>query len=535
MVRTLPFHGKNMSSILIGGRKLLKHSMDLILLKSFIPESFLSLCILFQLIYNVKLINNLKYNFPIIDKEVFYQTLFILGSLFFLYYNLKIEGFFSNYLFVNDESTRIIKIFVLLSCFFVLSIVLQSFSLQTLNFFEFFIIFLLSLFSLLLLVSSSDLISFYLIIEMQSLCFYILSSFKRDSSFSSEAGLKYFISGAFISGIFLFGCTLLYGTLGTLNLNHLNLLLSFDLYLGHPILSLFLKVGVLFITCTLLFKIACAPFHFWSPDVYDGSPLSSTIIFSIVPKISLIYFFIKWISCLNVFFFNIETILLFCGVFSAFLGTFYALSQKRLKKLIIYSSISQIGFIVAGLSLNSLNGHSAVLFFLFIYLITSILIWNHFSLFYSFQHKINFFNKKTSTSLFISSLTNFFSSNKIWAFSFLIIFFSIGGIPPLTGFLSKILILSEIVNSKDIIPSVLLIIISSISVFYYIRMIKIMFFEPKGIENYYERFQIVFFNSFLDNIYLSISFLLFLLLTIFFSPTIFLLFSQYLILNISIW
>jgi NADH:ubiquinone oxidoreductase subunit 2 (subunit N) len=97
---------------------------------------------------------------------------------------------------------------------------------------------------------------------MQSLCFYILSSFKRDSSFSSEAGLKYFISGAFISGIFLFGCTLLYGTLGTLNFNNLNLLFSFNLDLGHPVFELFVKIGVLFITSTLLFKIACAPFHF---------------------------------------------------------------------------------------------------------------------------------------------------------------------------------------------------------------------------------------------------------------------------------
>lgn len=533
MVRTLPFHGRNMSSILIGGINFLKYQMDLIILKSFIPESFLSLCILFQLIYNVKMVNNLNYNFPIIDKEVFYQTIFVIASLFFLYYNLKIEGFFPNYLFVNDESTRIIKIFVLLSCFFILSIVLQSFSLQTLNFFEFFIIFLLSLFSLLLLVSSSDLISFYLIIEMQSLCFYILSSFKRDSSFSSEAGLKYFISGAFISGIFLFGCTLLYGTLGTLNFNNLNLLFSFNLDLGHSVFELFVKIGALFITSTLLFKIACAPFHFWSPDVYDGSPLSSTIIFSITPKISLVYFFIKWISCLNLIFFDIENILLFCGIFSAFLGTFYSLSQKRLKKLIIYSSISQIGFIVTGLSLNTLNGHSAVLFFLFIYLITSILIWNHFSLFYLFQHNINSFNNRNSTSLFLSSLTNFFETNKIWAFSFLIIFFSIAGIPPLTGFLAKVLILSEVVNSQNILPAVLLIIISSISVFYYIRVIKILFFEPKISGSYYEKFQIVFFNSFLDYIYLSISFLLFLLLTTFFYPNIFLLFSQYLILNIS--
>jgi proton-translocating NADH-quinone oxidoreductase chain N len=267
--------------------------MDIIILKSFIPESFLSISILFQLIFNVRVINNLKYNFPVIDKEVFYQTIFIIGCLFLLYTNLKIEGFNSNFLFINDESTRVVKILVLLTCLLTFNIVLQTFSLQSLNFFEFFIIFLLSLLSLLLMISSSDLISFYLVIEMQSLCFYILSSFKRDSSFSTEAGLKYFISGAFISGFFLFGCSLLYGCLGTLNFNNLSILLAFPFDTFDSSLQYFLIGGILCITSTLLFKVTCAPFHFWSPDVYEGSPLSSTIVFSIIPKISIFYFFIK--------------------------------------------------------------------------------------------------------------------------------------------------------------------------------------------------------------------------------------------------
>jgi NADH-quinone oxidoreductase subunit N len=234
--------------------------MDTIILKSFLPEFFLSMSILFQLVYNIKLINVFKYNFPIIDKEVFYQTVFILISLFFIYSNLKIEGFFSNFLFINDESTRVVKIIMLITCLFSLSIVLQAFSLQSLNFFEYFIIFLFALFSLLLLISSSDLISFYLVIEMQSLCFYILASFKRDSAFSTEAGLKYFIAGAFISGIFLFGSSLIYGCLGTLNFNALNLLLAFP-FQSTSLQSL-VTFGAILVTVTLLFKIACAPFHF---------------------------------------------------------------------------------------------------------------------------------------------------------------------------------------------------------------------------------------------------------------------------------
>ncbi len=505
--------------------------MDTIILKSFLPEFFLSMSILFQLVYNIKLINVFKYNFPIIDKEVFYQTIFILISLFFIYSNLKIEGFFSNFLFVNDESTRVVKMILIITCLFSLHIILHAFSLQSLNFFEYFIIFLLALLSLLLLISSYDLISFYLVIEMQSLCFYILASFKRDSAFSTEAGLKYFIAGAFISGVFLFGSSLIYGCLGTLNFNALHLLLAIP-FESFSLLCL-VFFGALFVTITLLFKIACAPFHFWAPDVYEGSPLSSTIIFSIIPKISLVYFFIKWMFAINMLSDHMASILIWCALLSTFVGTFQALSQKRLKRLIIFSSIAQVGFIVAGLSANTIDAYTNVIFFLLIYIITSILIWAHFSLFYGFQAKINEFSNQISTSLYISSLTNLYRTNKIWSFSFVIIFFSIGGIPPLTGFLSKIYILFDVLQNVNIIVGVFLIIISAVSVYYYIRMIKIMFFEPKSIESNYEKFQVTFHDSFLDTIYLIIPMLLSLLVIFFFCPTMPLLLCEYIVLNMS--
>jgi len=505
--------------------------MDIVFLKSFIPEFFLSISILSQLIWNIRLVTNLNYNYPIIEKEVFYQTIIIITGVLFLLSQLKIEGYISNFLFTNDESTKTLKIGLLIICIFILGIVQETFSLEKLNFFEFFTIFLIALLSLLLLISSSDLISFYLIIELQSLCFYILASFKRDSSFSTEAGLKYFISGAFISGFFLFGCSILYGCLGTLNLNALSLIFSFSFSNFDYELKAAILLGVIFITITLLFKIACAPFHFWSPDVYEGSPLSATVLFSIIPKVSLIHFLMKWISLISLLA-SVNIFLLYCGVFSTIIGTFYALSQNRLKKLIIYSSIAQIGFIVVGLSLNTLNGYIAVLFFLCIYIATSILIWSHFSLFYLFQYKTNNFFGKESSTLFLSSLTNLFSANKLWAFSFVIIFFSVGGIPPLTGFLSKIFILSEVVNNSSYLCALCLIIVSSISVFYYIRIVKVMFFEPTKLESYYEQFQTVFYYSALDSIYLIISLLLSFLIITFFIPTTLWLCCQYLVLSI---
>lgn len=505
--------------------------MDIIILKSFIPETFLSLSILLQLIFNARFVNSVKFNFPIIDYEVFSQIFFILGCLLLLLLNLKIEGFFSNFLFLNDKSTIWLKIIITIICLASLVIIFKSFSVQNLNFFEFFTVFLLSLLSLLLLISSYDFISFYLSIEMQTLCFYILATFKRNSAFSTEAGLKYFTSGSFISGFFLFGASLLYGCLGTLNIHNINLLLSFPFDILDQQLKTIILTGIIFITVTLLFKIGCAPFHFWSPDVYEGSPLSAAVIFSIIPKLAIFCFFVRLICCLDVLFLDIQQILLFFGLFSTFLGTFFALSQTRLKRLVIYSSIAQIGFLVVALSLNSLQGFCSMYFFLFIYLITSVLVWGHITVFYNFQSKIYSFYSKISTSIYISSLSNFFRLNSLWSFSFIIILFSIAGIPPLTGFLAKMIILFELINSNFLISSIILILISSISVFYYIRLIKLIFFEPKKSLKNIEQFQIVFFDSSLDFLYLIFVICLSLLIITFFFPTGLLLLCQFIILT----
>jgi len=348
--------------------------MDSIVLKSFFPEIFFSLGIFLQLIFNARLINNLKYNFPIIDKEMFTQTFFILFCVLILLLNLKIEGHFSNFLFVNDAGGRIAKILFIVTCLLALPTVLRGYIVQNLNFFEYFIILSLAFFSSLLLLSVYDLISGYLVIEMQALAFYVLASYKRDSAFSTEAGLKYFISGSFISGIFLLGCSFIYGSVGTLNFNDLSLLLSFQLDNSLANLNFFLLLGVLLVVFTLLFKISAAPFHFWSPDVYDGSPLATTVVFSIFPKVIIFTFFIRWISAISNVFFDIKFIFILIGILSIIFGTFFAIKQKRLKRLIIFSSIVQVGFMIAALSQYSIDGMVSLYYFLIIYILSSVLI-----------------------------------------------------------------------------------------------------------------------------------------------------------------
>ena len=186
---------------------------------------------------------------------------------------------FSNFLFVNDAGSNLYKDYFYMYKFTCPSCNFRSFVLQQLNLFEYFIVLSLSSFASLLLASVADLMSAYIIIEMQTLSFFVLATYKRDSAFSAEAGMKYFIAGSFMSGIFLFGSSFIYGALGTLNFSDLSILLSFSSNTNFENLHFIVIFGVLLVTFTLLFKISAAPFHFMSPDVYDGAPLLVRLFF----------------------------------------------------------------------------------------------------------------------------------------------------------------------------------------------------------------------------------------------------------------
>lgn len=504
--------------------------MDAAVLKSFIPEIFFSLCILIQLIFNIRLIHS-RYNYPIIIKETFTQTFFIISCVIILLINLKIEGFFSNFVLLNDNAGNTIKIVILLSCLFVSGIATRGILVQELNFFEFFTIFLFSILALLLLTSSYDFISAYLVIEMQALCFYVLSSFRRNSAFSTEAGLKYFITGSFISCVFLLGCCFIYGALGTLNFNNMNIILSFPLDENYIYLRSMVLLGSLFVFVTLLFKIGAAPFHFWSPDVYEGSPLSSTVIFSIIPKIAIFSFFIKCNNFLSQLLFEFQYLFLIVGVFSIVVGTFLTLRQKRIKRLFIYSSIGQVGFLVAALATSTVDGLVSIYFFIFIYIITSTLVWNFITQFYSSQKEVNKMTNAIIAPIFVSSFSNYFKVNKIGSLSFLATLFSIAGIPPFCGFLAKVLVLLGLVESNFLLTSFVVVSISSISAFYYIRIVKAFFFETKSIKIKNKTIQTMFEGAFLDFQACTTAFFTMLLFFLFFSPGIFILLSHYIVLN----
>jgi len=267
--------------------------------------------------------------------------------------------------------------------------------------------------------------------------------------------------------------------------------------------------------------MSIVPFHFWSPDVYEGSPFSSTIIFSILPKIAVVYIFLKWTAIIKIYNYALIDVLFICGISSVLLGAFFSLRQKKFKRLIIFSSIAQTGFIACGLAASSVfySGLISTFFFLIIYIITSLLVWSNLTILSDFKTKINTFKGHYFSPLYLKNLSSLFSLNKIWAFSILLIFFSLAGIPPLAGFYAKMLIIASLVEINALHGAVLLLIASTFSIFYYLKLIKLTFFE-NTVSQAADFSQVIFKTYLLEYICLTISFLLFCLFFIFFFPAV---------------
>lgn len=232
----------------------------------------------------------------------------------------------------------------------------------------------LSIIGILTIISSYDLITMYLAIELQSLCFYIVTNLKFYSNFSIEAGLKYFILGALSSGILLFGCSLLYGFTGLTNFLDLTILFYYNILegfnLNHYKGAL---IGIIFIYCGILFKIGIVPFHMWVSDIYEGSPTNITFFFAIVPQISILSLLLR----LNIIFLYaylkyLYIFLMFLSIFSILVGTLGAIYQTKLKRIIAYSGISNMGYILTATLTIDVESMYSVIFYIIVYNIISI-------------------------------------------------------------------------------------------------------------------------------------------------------------------
>lgn len=438
----------------------------------YLLEIFLSLMILLQIItislYKVKFsINNL----------IQFQTWTILFfSLLILFIVIFESNTYTNetifiFTYANIKTLKFLILFLSITVFGAISL---SYKYETINIPEFFTLFLISILATLLILSATDFLTIFLLLEMQSLSFYILASIKKNSIFSIRAGQNYFIFNSIVSCILLFSISLLYGFYGTLSFAELFSIMNEYNYITREEFF-FTPWPVCIIIYVLLIKITIVPFHFWIVDIYDGSPLSSTIIFSYLPKIMLFDLLIKINQIFWVFSYELSFIYIITGLITIFYGGILMLNKFRFKKFLIYSSISQMGFPILSLGLWTQESWSYIYFFIFIYIITSSSLWILYTNLTVQNSKHNFIKKKC---LYLSDLSSFFYLDSKYFLFLLIFFFSSAGVPPFAGFYAKALVvLSAEKNYIYTDVSKILVLLTILAVFYYIRIIKIFIFD----------------------------------------------------------
>ena len=421
------------------------------------PEIFLSLSIMFLLILGVfkKNSSNLIQNISLIillttAVITFNETIGIQKTLLF------------NGSVVIDYLSSFMKIITLVAAFLVL--VISSNYLKVFKIFkiEYPILILSSVLGMMIMISSNDLIVFYMGLELQSLSLYVLATFNRDQLKSSEAGLKYFVLSALSSGLLLYGCSLIYGFTGSTNFEMISSQLNSDDYA--------LTFGIVFILVGLAFKISAVPFHMWAPDVYEGSPTSVTLFFTMVPKIAALTVFIRF---LYVPFLNLidqwQMILIFLSIASMLFGAIAAIGQTNLKRLVAYSSISHVGYTLAGLATGSNDGIQSSVIYFTIYILMNLGL---FSCLLMMRRNNEYYEK-------IDDLSGLSKNHPLLSLSLLVILFSLAGIPPLAGFFAKFYIFKSVLEQSMYFLAIVGLLSTVVAAFYYLRIIKIMYFDQE--------------------------------------------------------
>ena len=421
------------------------------------PEIFLSLSIMFLLMVGVfkKNSERLVYNLSTI-------TLLILLALVINIFSID-ETFVFNNSYKIDSLSLFMKTLTIISSIFVM---ISSFTyLKTLNILkiEYPILILSSILGMMVMISSNDLIVFYLGLELQSLALYVLASFNRDNVLSSESGLKYFVLSALSSGLLLYGCSLVYGFSGSTNFTYIS---SASTNIEYGVIF-----GLVFIIVGLAFKISAVPFHMWAPDVYQGSPTAVTLFFAVLPKVAALTVFIRF---LYIPFVNLidqwQTILVFISVASMVFGAVAAIGQSNLKRLIAYSSIGHMGYALAGLASGTNQGIQSSVMYISIYVVMTLAF---FSCLFMLRKKNIFFEK-------IEDLSGLSTNHPILSISLLVILFSLAGIPPLAGFFAKFYVFMAVIEQSMYFLAIVGLLSTVVATFYYLRLIKIIYFDkPK--------------------------------------------------------
>lgn len=376
------------------------------------------------------------------------------------------EGAAFNNAFIVDPFARLLKILVLIGAGVALVMSIGFNRAEKFERFEYPVLIVIATLGMLMMISANDLIALYLGLELQSLALYVVAAINRDSLRSTEAGLKYFVLGALSSGMLLYGASLVYGFTGQTTFAGI----AAALHGGSP--SIGLIFGLVFLLAGLAFKISAVPFHMWTPDVYEGAPTPVTAFFAAAPKVAAMALVIRVVV---VPFAPItgdwQQIVTFISIASMVLGAFAAIGQRNIKRLMAYSSIGHMGFALVGLAAGNQVGVRGVILYMLIYMAMTL---GAFACILAMR-------RKDGAVEDISDLAGLSKTNPVMAFMLAMILFSLAGIPPLAGFFAKFYVFLAAIDAGLYVLSVIGVLASVVGAYYYLRIIKIMYFdEPAG-------------------------------------------------------
>lgn len=371
-----------------------------------------------------------------------------------------------NGMFVLDHFAGFMKLLILTGLALSLALSVQYLYQEQIARFEYPVLVVFAGIGMMLMVSANNLLSLYMALELQSLSLYVLAAFHRNSARSAEAAIKYFILGALSSGMLLFGISLIYGFTG-----------SFDFVVIRDTLAAMqdippgFTVGMVFLLAAIAFKISAVPFHMWTPDVYQGAPTSVTALFAIVPKIAALGLLMR------ILFIAFEPaavqwgqVLYFVALASMFVGAFAALTQENIKRLMAYSSIGNMGYALIGLVAGTSQGAGAVIVYLMIYLFMTAGVFSI----------ILCMRRGGLVAENVSDLSGLSKTSPVMAYAMAVLMFSMSGIPPAAGFFGKLFVFQAAVAQGYYILAVLGVLSSVVAAYYYLRVIKVMFFDESA-------------------------------------------------------
>jgi NADH-quinone oxidoreductase subunit N len=387
-------------------------------------------------------------------------ALLVTGVLLFVPYQ---EGTAFASLFVVDRLTITMKVLVLLGSAVAILMSRAYFEQVKAWRFEFPLLVALSTLGMMLMISANDLMALYVGLELQSLALYVVAAFQRDSVRSTEAGLKYFVLGSVASGMLLFGASLIYGFCGSTAFVQISKAL-----LEGRAADIGTIIGLVFVVAGLAFKVSAVPFHMWTPDVYEGAPTPVTALFAAAPKIAAMSLLVSVLmGPFKPLFAQWQQIVVAASVLSMAWGAFAALRQRNFKRLMAYSSISNVGYILLGVASGSEKGIQSVVFYLAIYLVMTL---GTFAI-------ILLMKRRGIMVEEISDLAGLARSQPLMSLALLVLMFSLAGLPPMAGFWGKLYIFMAAVEAQLYTPAVLGVLASVVAAYYYVRVVKVMYFD----------------------------------------------------------